>query len=318
MKMKVWLPVFVLLIIPQVVGAVGFWQADPSMCNKTDGTGCGPCDLIKLGNAILDWLKIVGPIIATILMVYAGTRMVISGGNQAEKEAAKKIITNTLIGLVILLAAWLLVDEVMEALGQSGWDDIACVENLKPAQPVKSINSVLIGGVVYNSGGITDYSDLPVAPFEAGDCSPESLQSHGFSIQDSRVMSCIAGPESGCNLNAQNPWSSARGVFQIVRGIDDKCHNLNIPECSAAAGVSGNLNCSDAFIGGTSESNPSRAKPGYEDLFAKCNAAASNMTCNAAAAKCLLGNNSKYSHWLGRPGVDEHQAQRACVAKYGG
>ncbi len=54
--------------------------------------------------------------VAPIMISYAGFLFVINSVNPAGKEHAKKILTNTIVGIVIALSGWLIVDAVMAVL----------------------------------------------------------------------------------------------------------------------------------------------------------------------------------------------------------
>lgn len=104
------------------------------------GTSCSACDLVKLANAIVTWLIAFVGILFAVLMVVAGFRLVTSGGNQSALASAKSMLTNALIGFLLILGAWLLVDTLMRALlGDSGeitgygpWSQIQCWEQNVP------------------------------------------------------------------------------------------------------------------------------------------------------------------------------------------
>lgn len=91
-----------------------------------DGTTTNPCDLCALmamGNTIVTWLIGVLLVVFSIIVAIAGFGLATSGGNPAAKSAAKSKIMNALIGLVIVLSAWLLVDTVMQAVLEDGMID---------------------------------------------------------------------------------------------------------------------------------------------------------------------------------------------------
>lgn len=322
-----WLPVILVslyLLAPVMVSAQGIV---PEPC--TPGVaGCpyvqaevgryGTCEFVQLINNVISFLVTFASIAAVLLIIYGGFQLVVSAGNVSAKQAAKSILVNTLIGYVIILAAFLIVNTILGVLLPSGspalgWQRIECLyptvsisREYAEYNPAEFI-SQRADGTVYTADA---------RGYVAGDCSPASFQSAGATAQEAAIFSCLSRYESGCNLAAQNPWSSARGVLQIVRGLNNDCHNLNNSTCTAAAQragftVSGNLNCSQAFTGGTSASNPSRARPGQEDLFEACNAAAANFECNVTAARCLTADDS-YADWA----VADNQ--RACILNNGG
>ena len=114
-------------------------QTDFFVC---EGADCRACDLAVLGNRIMVWLIGIVAVIFSILAAVAGIRLVTSGGNQSAKESAKSMLTNAIIGLIIILAAWLLVDTIMRVLvGDNGqiqgfgpWSQIECWDQIRPGQ----------------------------------------------------------------------------------------------------------------------------------------------------------------------------------------
>ncbi|MFA6257006.1 MAG: pilin [Candidatus Paceibacterota bacterium] len=84
-----------------------------------------PCDfnaLMEMVNKIIDFLlfKMFVPI-AAIMFAYAGVIMVTSGGEASgERAKAKKIFTNTVLGLIIAVAAWLIISTILTLFGFNG------------------------------------------------------------------------------------------------------------------------------------------------------------------------------------------------------
>jgi hypothetical protein len=299
--------VAVCLNIPVFVSA----QQGLVPCGRVGQEDCQTCHVVQLVSGVNAWLVGILSIVATIMFVIAGFKLVTSNGNPSALQDAKNMIINVAIGFVIVLAAWLLLDLFMKSLlsdsqqGLGPWNQISCVD-----QPVATTDpgwlniQILDATALEQANGSVDGSLAPEA-YAAGDCSITNLQANGFTAQQAQVMSCIAQPESGCdnNADASNNGlnSSARGVFQIVYGYSDACHSLRLPECTAANGGVA-LNC------GKSDDTPGSA----------CNKAASNFACNAAAAKCLLnaeasGVSAGYQHWLAD---SRASVQASCVKEY--
>lgn len=93
-----------------------------------------------------------GMIIAILYIVYSGFLFVMSAGNPSSREAAKTRLTNVVIGFVVVLAAWLVVDFVMKRLyGESGewgpWNAILAEDGkphcLQVAKPPKALPSIV-------------------------------------------------------------------------------------------------------------------------------------------------------------------------------
>mgnify|MGYP001399889084 CR=1 FL=1 len=89
-----------------------------------DGSAEDPCTfdkLLLLINRVLRFLIfVIGVPIVTLSFAYAGFLMVTSGGNPSKKEEAKSVIGNATIGLIVLLAAWLIIRTILIVFGYTG------------------------------------------------------------------------------------------------------------------------------------------------------------------------------------------------------
>lgn len=103
-----------------------FAQAQLVTCGGTD---CTFCDFASTVNNVIQFIITVMILIAVLMLVVAGFKLVTSRGNTSAAEAAKKMIFNVVIGIVIVLAAWVLVDTIIKALAGSDlgvWNPIEC------------------------------------------------------------------------------------------------------------------------------------------------------------------------------------------------
>ena len=132
----------VTLLAPALVSAT-----EPGGFVTCEGTGCSFCELVTMVQEIMFWvLGIIFLIFASVL-IYAGFQFLTSGGTKEEQRSdAKKKITNAFIGLIIVLAAWLMVDTLMRAVlpgdvgvieGWGPWNTIACFEQTEPVEFVR-------------------------------------------------------------------------------------------------------------------------------------------------------------------------------------
>lgn len=94
-----------------MIGAFGFVQAqadDPFGVNKVESgelplSNAEPTEVvIKIINIALGFLAL----IAVILILVGGFQWMTAGGNDDKVAKAKKLITNGLIGLIIIAASW--------------------------------------------------------------------------------------------------------------------------------------------------------------------------------------------------------------------
>ena len=239
--------------------------------------------------------------VAPLMIAYSGFLFVVNPVSSAGKEQAKGILTHTIVGIVIALAGWMIVNAIMAVLydkdkfGET-WSSLITSDGLPPCLDLKaSLNQSAGIGI----SGISASGVKYLAPV-SGNCSTDSLISFGIDPSIANTMSCIAQNESSCNLTAANSSSSAFGLFQVVNGYNDTGHNLNFPVCTQAAqtagySVSGNLDCHNSVIRGGAP-NPNNIY-----LYNACHAASSNPNCNAAAAQWLYTNRGGYKNWVVAP-----------------
>ncbi len=255
-----------------------------------------------INNIISFALTIAIVFLAPLMIAYAGFLYVLSPTSAGDRRKANNILVNTIVGIVVALAAWLIVDAIMVVLTPNGqpfnmhWQALISSQGAPQCLPVAA---ALNPAQYQNPNVVTSVAQSGVqqlAP-QPGDCSPTALQAAGISSSIASGMACIAQQESSCNLTAKNPGSSATGLFQVVFGYNDTGHNLDFPVCTQAAqragfSVSGNLDCHTAVLRGGAPN------PAQITLYNACEAAASNASCNATAAQWLYDHNHGYSNWV--------------------
>lgn len=82
-------------------------------CNGVD---CTFCDIAQLAQNILNTGIYIAVFLSAVLFAYAGWKYITAGGDSGGAGEAKKIFWNVGVGLVIILAAWLIVDLIMKML----------------------------------------------------------------------------------------------------------------------------------------------------------------------------------------------------------
>ncbi len=107
------------------------------------------CNVAQMANGIIVWLIGFIFIIFMVIMVMAGVGLVTSGGNHHALDEAKNRFVKAIVGLLIILSAWLIVDTIMRGLvGKDGhegeiqaegsvngwlfWSEVQCYEQTKP------------------------------------------------------------------------------------------------------------------------------------------------------------------------------------------
>ena len=113
-KIIISLSVFLILILPVV--------------SLAEGDGLVPCDnncdftqFMNLINKVIHFIlfDMVIPI-AAIMFAYAGFLLITSGGSSEAKTKMKSVFTNTVLGLIIAVAAFLIIRTILSILGYEG------------------------------------------------------------------------------------------------------------------------------------------------------------------------------------------------------
>lgn len=265
--------------------------------------------LIMVINNIISLLLTVAILfVAPIMIAWSGFLFVVNPVNPSKKEEAKGILLHTVVGIVIALCGWLIVDAIMAVLykpdtpvngGTLGvWSQLITSGALGPCIPLAGSLSQATqqntAGV--STGGLT----LPPTQQVGTACDPAAVlaaaaagnPSYTLTTVEANTFACIAGPESSCGKKLINfnfgKGSTAVGAFQVLLQSNASCYENT--SCYAAAGVMGPLNCASGFTGG----NPIQGSKVAQD----CVNAASNFNCSAASAACLLRrNHNSFSPW---------------------
>lgn len=245
-------------------------------------------------NNIIELILTLGIVfVAPIVIAIAGFLYVLNPYSPSNIDKAKGILTHIIVGIIVMLAAWMIVDAVMAVLYNPSaaggtWSSLItsngdfCLTQAG-ALPGDPLNQAPLSGVSAN-GGVTTVNGQPTAQCSSSNtaCSPAALQSTGLSATQANVMSCIAVTESSGNpgtppYNTTHPGSNstACGTFQITQTTWNKY--------ASGACADFSTNCMSA-------------------------------TCNLQVAKALVTNNG-YSDWTC---ANCNSKAAACVQQYGG
>jgi hypothetical protein len=141
------LAVLVLVIVP--IASAANEQAFPGdegprglvPCgDRSDGgldSSCQLCHLVALGQDLISLAIFVSVIIATIVVVWAGFLYLTAGGDPGKISTAHGLFGKVVIGFLIVLTAWFVVDTLMKALlpGKAGdvgfgpWNQVKCTRD---------------------------------------------------------------------------------------------------------------------------------------------------------------------------------------------
>lgn len=108
-------------------------QAALVPCGPGVGHECAWCDLMTLGKNIIDFIVyyLVFPITA-VMIVVGGLFVMTAGGSESRFSKGKEIATAAVIGLLIALTSWIIINTIMGiATGYTNivgrpWNELQC------------------------------------------------------------------------------------------------------------------------------------------------------------------------------------------------
>jgi len=201
-------------------------------CGGAGEPGCQMCYFVTLIQNIFGWLVTILSIVVALIFIFAGFKLVTSGGNQSEKSAAKSLITSAFIGFVIVLAAWILIDLGIKALlpGTTGatrigpWNTIQCAD--QPVSDASQASAGLANGAVLTSN-----------------CSPATPPATGYDCSSQQAACTAAGGTSTVNttdpanprVDCAYPPSAYTGSCNEVTDPSNACSPANLSMFGARA-----------------------------------------------------------------------------------
>ena len=213
-------------IFQQIEGRTGvtptgqFVLPDPEKFNQVGENTSLRQYILNVLNFALTFLGLV----AVAFIVYAGYLYVISGGDDGNMEKAKKIILYALIGILVILAAYAIVNTVIQNAGR-GTGDRGEVPEVTGTTP----GGTIPGGVVVPGS--------PISP--TNPAIQENLQSivtvSGNGVQDfgstavATLEAAQGGITFGLNTQAQALFDFGDGTQGILNTIDNPAATLTHP-----------------------------------------------------------------------------------------
>ena len=118
-----WFVVLMLVVVicPTLALAAGI----PDKIVPCNGTDCTVCSIATLAQNVLNMGIYLAVFLAAVLFAWAGVIFLTNRGNPGEITRAKGIFFNVMVGLVGVLAAWLLIDTIMYTfMGNHLWSQL--------------------------------------------------------------------------------------------------------------------------------------------------------------------------------------------------
>ncbi|MBU1877239.1 hypothetical protein KKA72_02790, partial [Patescibacteria group bacterium] len=148
---------------PNPTPSTGFCNASIIPCGTTGTPTCQFCHIFVLLNNIITYtLTCLTPIAGVLMIVIGGFILLTAGNNRKRFEEAKKIITATVIGIVIILTAWLLLNTFLTAIGVANWTGLGSwwrIECVSLPEYYLTLAANDFGGTTNPTPGIYQYQE---------------------------------------------------------------------------------------------------------------------------------------------------------------
>lgn len=186
-------------------------------CGGDGEPGCSVCHLVTLANNVINFIVQISFVVASLLFAYAGFLFFTGGTNPTQITNAKKIFTNTFIGIIIILTSWLVVNVILKTLVDEG---------------VNPFTRILC-----QDRGQTDPGDGALHNLGV-DVSPVNTTHSNNDVDNTRPP--LTGPGSGADSYASTPVSSSQFCSDVRgngwTGVDDRFCDGTVPSGQICCG----------------------------------------------------------------------------------
>lgn len=233
-------------VVSYSVQAAGVVPCGGTGINGAPAEQCTLCHLFEGIQNIVSWGKSVLVIIALVAIVAGAIMYVISAGNSGMMELGRNVIKQALWGVVITLAAWLIVNTILwlmaskltdggdNFLSIASWYDFQCsTEIITPgAVSVSSTKPNADGtcnpGYHLSQSGQSCLEDAPPVPDGTNAVNSvgengvrNTLSENGITVN--RPNACNPGQTSGCTDVGNLRENSINGIIDFKKNCGDDC-----------------------------------------------------------------------------------------------
>jgi hypothetical protein len=242
-SIKLYSLAFVLLVVLSTLPLQSADAAGLVPCGTGDNPPCTLCHLVIGIKGIYDWGIRVMTFFAIAVIVAMGIVYIVSASNSSMMTTAKNGIKTVLIGFVIMLGSWVIINYVMLTLANNGvghatsWNTFTCDTTSKTQQsnqtsPSNQTNQTTPTNQTGGSG--TGKCDT----LQTGPCSVSNLQS-SFGSQAAQASSI-------CNAESQGNTSAPSNTDKCT---DGNPFSIGLFQINLTVHTIGGLNCPSAFSG---------------------------------------------------------------------
>ncbi len=106
--------------LPQIAEGQGLIGQFANQCPADTGLNCGPTSIAGIFRLVINWALAIAFIAAVIILIYGGFLYITSAGNADQAGKGKTAIFNALIGIVIIVLSYTIVQIVYRFISGSG------------------------------------------------------------------------------------------------------------------------------------------------------------------------------------------------------
>lgn len=103
-----------MLVVPVValVPETSYAQLPNLNCNDLQGVNCTPRTVSGLIKLVINWMLALAGLIAVLFLIVGGFWYITSAGNEEQAEKGKGTVINAIIGIIIIVLSWVIVNVV--------------------------------------------------------------------------------------------------------------------------------------------------------------------------------------------------------------
>lgn len=98
------------LLLPVASSAAGLLNNVP--CGDLNGVSCSSNTVSGLIKLVINWMLALAGLIAVLFLIIGGFWYITSAGNEEQAEKGKGTVINAIIGIIIIVLSWVIVNVV--------------------------------------------------------------------------------------------------------------------------------------------------------------------------------------------------------------
>lgn len=274
------------------------WSLVPEACRDC---ACGFAGVLAIVQNAMNAMISLGIVVMTLIVAYAGITFMTASTNPEAKSKAKNMMINAVVGMLIVLSAWLIVDFVMKALynpnlaGWGPWNTILGDSDGKTCIEAKTLSPLFSGSITAapattGSSGGNYTAGGTCTPQTSGACAASNFSAFGTAASEASEI---------CNAESHGNASAVSGTDKLGDGTP---YSFGLFQINITANRVAGLNCPNAFS--KKSCTVSSCGPGSgahvvnAALYNQCVAAAKKPANNIAAAHDIyLAAHARWTPW---------------------